>query len=242
MLASAHVTYSWVFGMLLYSSKLILGVSGVDSLSFKGDIRCQFSTGCYDSLGSSCNVCDINGKQALLGLHFEYLQFYFWFPFDWQTQFTATCWYGELCASWPLTVIFAVCSSTSFSAKTQATIKKQKQSQLFVAANCFMMVRCLWALNTYNRTTDECLWIDTFNSSSSSVTDNVELCSVVKPLRHWGVACKCKHIPEGAKNVWMSAGEYSFTHTCFRDRMMWRLKSAEKRPCSFLRHNKSERP
>lgn len=80
-----------------------------------------------------------------------------------------------------------------------------------------MLDWCVWALNTYNRTTEESLKIDTFNTSFSSVTDNVELCSVVKPcsiagIEVWRVNANTSwRKPSVRMNVWMSTGVHSHT-------------------------------
>ncbi len=162
--------------------------------------------------------------------------------FDWQMQTTATCWCGELHAVWPLAVVFVVFKQNIFGADSGDMIHR---CALFIASSSFMLDWCVWALNMYKRTTEESLKIDTFNTSISSVTDNVELCSVVKPcgIEVWRVNANSSW---RKPSVRMNVNQCSFTYTCFWDRMMWRLRlrdqSAGKRPCSFLRHNKIGRP
>ncbi len=86
---------------------------------------------------------------------------------------------------------------------------------LFIASSSFMLDWCVWALNTYKRTTEESLKIDTFNTSISSVTDNVELWSVVKPcgIEVWRVNANSSW---RKPSVRMNVNQCSFTHVFLR--------------------------
>ena len=70
--------------------------------------------------------------------------------FEWRIQTTATCWYGELFpltqahnvrASWPLAVIFAVCSCAAFWHRRREAM----QQSAFIAASSLTSVRCVRA-------------------------------------------------------------------------------------------------
>ncbi len=91
-----------------------------------------------------------NGRQVLLlCLHYVYPHCSL---FEWWIQTTATCWYGKLfplmqaqivCASWPLAVVFAVCSSAMFWPR-QRRHQAAMQSAL-VTANSLMLAWCVTA-------------------------------------------------------------------------------------------------
>ncbi len=86
-----------------------------------------------------------NGKQVLLFLHYISLS-------EWWIQTSATCWYGPLfplmqeyivCASWPLAVVFAVCSSVFLWPRHRWHQAAMRSA--FITANSLMLAWCVTA-------------------------------------------------------------------------------------------------